>query len=73
MAGVRLSMSLLALQVSSAMFYAVASLLIMFVNKIALTTYHFPSYNFLAVSQFCFTFVSLQVLRMAGRVSTGDG
>jgi hypothetical protein len=55
------------------MFYAVASLLIMFVNKIALTTYHFPSYNFLAVSQFCFTFVSLQVLRMAGRVSTtGD-
>lgn len=55
------------------MFYAVASLLIMFVNKIALTTYHFPSYNFLAVSQFCFTFVSLQVLRMAGRVSTGDG
>ncbi|ODM92440.1 UDP-sugar transporter UST74c [Orchesella cincta] len=43
----------------TAIFYAVASFLITVVNKIVLTSYKFPSFQFLAIGQICATIVVL--------------
>lgn len=55
-------------QAGAALFYGVSSLLIMFVNKMVLTSYGFPSFNFLAASQFFFTSIILFSLNKAGKV-----
>ncbi|XP_031426957.1 UDP-N-acetylglucosamine/UDP-glucose/GDP-mannose transporter isoform X2 [Clupea harengus] len=47
------------LKVSSAVFYAVSSFLIIVVNKIVLTNYRFPSYMFLGIGQMAMTIVIL--------------
>ena len=47
----------------AALFYACSSLLIIVVNKIALTTYQFPSSTFLALAQFAATAVALPLMR----------
>jgi len=51
------------LQIFAAVFYGGSSLLIMFVNKIALTTFGFPSAHFLAFAQFVATLFLLYLLR----------
>lgn len=53
-------------QVGAAMFYAISSLSVIFVNKIVLSSYAFPSSNTLALAQFTVTAVSLWVLKILG-------
>ena len=55
-------------QISAAVFYGVSSIAIMFVNKIVLTSYKFPSFNFLALSQFAVTAVILLTFKHVGKV-----
>lgn len=52
-----------ATQVFAAALYGGSSLLIMFVNKVALTTYGFPSAQFLAFAQFVATLILLYSLK----------
>ncbi|KJE88933.1 solute carrier family 35 [Capsaspora owczarzaki ATCC 30864] len=59
-------------QIGTALFYAVSSLLIIFVNKIVLTTYGFPSFMGVALGQFVATIVTLQVLKALGKVTFPD-
>lgn len=40
----------------------------MFVNKIVLTSYKFPSFNFLALSQFAVTAIILLTFKHVGKV-----
>ncbi|XP_028852098.1 UDP-N-acetylglucosamine/UDP-glucose/GDP-mannose transporter isoform X2 [Denticeps clupeoides] len=47
------------LRVASALLYALSSLLIVVVNKTVLTSYRFPSYTFLGISQMAVTIVLL--------------
>ena len=55
-------------QALAALFYAVTSLLVIFVNKIVLTGYKFSSYSFLALAQFLATAVVMKSLQMFGKV-----
>jgi len=55
-------------QLSAALFYGVSSLAIMFVNKAVLSIYGFPSFNFLAISQFTVTTIILYTLKKLGKV-----
>jgi hypothetical protein len=55
-------------QGGAALFYGVSSIVIMFINKIVLSIYRFPSFNFLATSQFVVTTVILLTLQKMGRV-----
>eukprot|EP00128_Syssomonas_multiformis_P012545 Colp12_sorted_trinity150504_noHs@7763 len=59
-------------QAGSALFYAVNSVLIMFVNKWVLTTYKFPSATFLSLAQFLATLVILYTLKKRGAISFPD-
>lgn len=52
----------------AALFYAISSLLVVFVNKIVLTTYEFPSFLFLACMQFLATCLVLAVLSIMRRI-----
>lgn len=51
-------------RILSAVFYAVASIWIMFVNKIVLTNYQFPSYLAVGIGQMLATIVVLDILRL---------
>lgn len=62
-------MARLTAQVTSALLYALSSLLIIFVNKIVLTVYGFPSFMTLALGQLIMTMILLQVLRAVGFLS----
>jgi len=53
-------------RVSSAIFYACASVLIIFVNKFVLTSFQFPSFQFLGLAQILATVVLLGAARIAG-------
>ncbi|KJE92144.1 solute carrier family 35 [Capsaspora owczarzaki ATCC 30864] len=53
----------------AALFYATTSLAIIFVNKIVLTTYGFPSFSFLALGQYISTVVSIGIAKQLGYVS----
>eukprot|EP00752_Nemacystus_decipiens_P007301 g6532.t1 len=55
-------------QACAALFYAVASLLVIFVNKLVLTSWGFPSFFFIAVSQFTSTCLVLSLARLTGHV-----
>lgn len=55
-----------------ALFYAGASFLIMMVNKYALYTWQFPSVATLALAQFAFTLVTLQMFKLVGLVHFPD-
>lgn len=52
----------------AALFYGISSLLVVFVNKIVLSTYGFPSFLFLACMQFVATCVVLIILKILGRI-----
>jgi solute carrier family 35 len=54
-------------QVSAAIFYAVSSLLVIFINKLVLSSYGFPSFNFLGFCQFLTTALVTWGLRVTGR------
>ena len=58
----------LAQQAGAALFYAVSSLLVIFLNKMVLSSYHFPSYNFVALMQFTATVIVMWVLKLTGRI-----
>lgn len=58
-------------QISAALFYGTSSLAIMFVNKVVLSVYSFPSFSFLATSQFAVTTAILYVLKRTGKVKGG--
>ena len=49
-------------RLGSALFFSISSLLVIFMNKAILTSYHFPHFNFLATIQFLTTFVVLLIL-----------
>ncbi|CAM9464562.1 unnamed protein product, partial [Phaeothamnion confervicola] len=55
-------------QGAAALFYACSSLLVIFINKIVLTTYGFPSFQVLAMSQFAATGLTLRTLQAWGWV-----
>jgi len=55
-------------QIASAVFYSSASILIILVNKIVLTSFRFPSFQFLGLSQICATVVLLAAARFTGVV-----
>jgi hypothetical protein len=57
----------LAQQGLAALFYAVSSLLVIFVNKAVLTSYHFPSFNFVALSQFVTTVIVMWAMMITGK------
>ena len=57
-------------RVSSAIFYACASVLIIFVNKFVLTSFQFPSFQFLGLAQILATVVLLGAARIAGERAT---
>ncbi len=56
----------------SALLYGTASLSIMVINKVVLTSYQFPSFAFLATAQFLFTTVVIFGLKLTGRVQVTD-
>jgi solute carrier family 35 protein len=51
-------------KISSAALYAIMSILVVFVNKIILSTYNFPYFYFLAASQFVSTCIILFALKI---------
>ena len=59
-------------QFMGGLFYAVSSFAIMFANKFVLTTFQFPSFLFLALSQFVATLILLQGGKMLGLLSYPD-
>jgi prepilin signal peptidase PulO-like enzyme (type II secretory pathway) len=61
-----------AAKLSAALFYGIASLLIMFVNKFALTVYSFPSFTFLGFAQCAATVVVLRLLKACSIISFPD-
>uniref|UniRef100_A0A914WA94 Sugar phosphate transporter domain-containing protein n=1 Tax=Plectus sambesii TaxID=2011161 RepID=A0A914WA94_9BILA len=56
-------------KVSSAVFFGVASIVIVFINKIVLTNYGFPSFLFVGLGQMAATIIVLFFGRMFGIVS----
>eukprot|EP00123_Amoebidium_parasiticum_P007547 comp18191_c0_seq1/m.19040 comp18191_c0_seq1/g.19040 ORF comp18191_c0_seq1/g.19040 comp18191_c0_seq1/m.19040 type:complete len:325 (-) comp18191_c0_seq1:592-1566(-) len=59
-------------QFVAGLFYAVSSFAIMFANKFVLTSYHFPSFLFLALSQFVATLILLSLGKHFGIISFPD-
>lgn len=59
-------------QFMGGLFYAVSSFAIMFANKFVLTTFHFPSFLFLALAQFVATLILLQGGKFLGLLSYPD-
>ncbi len=59
----------LKMRILSSLFYAIASSLITVVNKVVLTTYQFPSFQFLAFGQIITTVVVLYMAKQLGYVS----
>jgi solute carrier family 35 protein len=55
-------------RIAAALFYGVSSLLVVFVNKIVLSNYDFPSFLFLAMMQFLSSCLALGVLSLMHRV-----
>ncbi|CAM9335917.1 unnamed protein product, partial [Pylaiella littoralis] len=55
-------------QATAALSYAVASLMVIFVNKLVLTTKEFPSFFFIAISQFTSTCLVLSLLNVTGHI-----
>ncbi|CAN0034910.1 unnamed protein product [Choristocarpus tenellus] len=55
-------------QAFSCIFYALSSVLVIFVNKVVLSTFQFPSFGFIAMSQFVATFLVTTIARITGRV-----
>jgi hypothetical protein len=62
----------LAQQGLAALFYAVSSLLVIFVNKAVLTSYHFPSFNFVALAQFVTTAVVMWAMMLTGKTKVSS-
>lgn len=60
------------IRVISALFYAIASMLIVFINKIILTNYKFPSPQFLGLGQMFATIFILQSAKSMGIISFCD-
>ena len=58
----------LAKRAGAALFYGLASISIMMINKVVLTVYGFPSFSFLAASQFFMTTMILSTLNTLGMV-----
>jgi len=56
-------------QIGAALFYGISSIAIMFVNKVVLSIYHFPSSIFLAIAQAVVTSSILLVLEKTRKVS----
>jgi hypothetical protein len=52
----------------AASFYAVCSIAVIFTNKMILTNYAFPYFNFLATVQFCVTIFVISLLVLLGRI-----
>ncbi|PFX15085.1 UDP-N-acetylglucosamine/UDP-glucose/GDP-mannose transporter [Stylophora pistillata] len=59
-------------RVLTALFYGVCSFLIVVINKTVLTTYKFPSFQFLGIGQMFATVVVLYCLKLGGVVSFPD-
>lgn len=59
-------------RISTALFYGVCSFLIVVINKTVLTTYKFPSFQFLGIGQMFATVVVLYCLKLGGIVSFPD-
>ena len=59
-------------RVLAALYYALASALIMMVNKVVLYVWHFPSAAVLALSQFLLSVISLRLLRYFQIISFPD-
>lgn len=55
-------------KVGSAFLYGMMSILVIYINKIILSSYNFPNFYFIALSQFIATCSVLQVLHMMKRV-----
>lgn len=55
-------------RIAAALFYGVSSLLVVFVNKIVLSNYGFPSFLFLAMMQFVSSCIALGALSLMHRV-----
>lgn len=55
-------------KIGSAILYGIVSIIVIFVNKIVLSTYHFPSFNLLALVQFLCTCSILLILKLFKRV-----
>ncbi|XP_020915746.1 UDP-sugar transporter sqv-7-like [Exaiptasia diaphana] len=55
-------------RVSTAVFYGICSFLIVVINKNVLTTYKFPSFQFLGIGQMLATIVVLYGAKMAGYI-----
>lgn len=56
-------------RIGTALFYAISSIWVIFANKIVLSTYQFPSVLAIALFQFAFTTLALQLANMLGYVS----
>lgn len=59
-------------KISTALFYAGASMLITVVNKSVLTSYGFPSFQFLAICQMFMTIVVLFIAKSLGQLKFPD-
>ena len=59
-------------RVGSAMFYAISSILIVFVNKSVLTVYEFPSPQVLGMGQMTAACVVLGALKVLGKIDFPD-
>lgn len=55
-------------KISSAVFYAISSMLMIFANKAILTSYNFPYFHFLATMQFVVTVIILYILSWFGKI-----
>ncbi|XP_047123505.1 nucleotide sugar transporter SLC35D2 isoform X1 [Hydra vulgaris] len=62
-------MAALALKITSAIFYAVCSILIVVLNKIVLTSYRFPSFQFLAIGQMVASLLVLGISNQLGVIT----
>ncbi|XP_050521192.1 UDP-sugar transporter UST74c isoform X1 [Daktulosphaira vitifoliae] len=59
-------------KISTALFYAAASMLITVVNKSVLTSYGFPSFQFLAICQMFMTVIVLYLAKSLGKLKFPD-
>eukprot|EP00668_Euglena_longa_P045875 GGOE01061557.1.p1 GENE.GGOE01061557.1~~GGOE01061557.1.p1 ORF type:complete len:354 (+),score=113.80 GGOE01061557.1:85-1062(+) len=59
-------------QVTSILMYASSSVGLMFVNKLVLTSYAFPSPNLLVLAQYCCTLLVCVIAKASGRVTYPD-
>ncbi len=50
-------------KITSALFYGITSIFVILVNKVVLSSYHFPYFNFLATIQFLTTVCIIYILK----------